>query len=143
MYQATPEVWNAIAASQPLSPYWAPLFRANPAEMGARLAALQTNAEKWLGLTDPKLLRSFLLVAPLLSENEAISAYLEESGRQDLRAALPEVCSVTEAVSLATAEYRLSTPQQTFLATALGRFLRKPALVLPSAPQTSAPQPTA
>jgi hypothetical protein len=117
MYQAATVVWNTIAASQPISPVWAPLFRANPAEQGARLSVLTAQLDK-RGLS-PAAIRGFLLVAPLLSENEAISAYLEESGRMDLRGALPELTSVNEALILAAMEFRLTPSDQMQLQQAL------------------------
>lgn len=117
MYQAATVVWNTIAASQPISPVWAPLFRANPTEQATRLSGLTAQLDQ-RGLS-PAAIRGFLLVALLLSENEAISAYLEESGRMDLRAALPEVTSINEAVILATMEYRLTPSDQTQLQQAL------------------------
>jgi hypothetical protein len=117
MYQAATEVWNAIAASQPISPEWAPLFRANPTEQSTRLSVLTSQLDK-RGLS-PRAIRGFLLVAPLLSENEAISAYLEEAGRLDLRAALPELTSINEALIHATMEFRLTPSDQEQLRQAL------------------------
>jgi hypothetical protein len=143
MYQAPATVWNAIAASQPLTPAWAPLFRASPARMGHLLSILQTNLEKHLAVTDAKVIRSFLLVAPLLSESEAISAYLEEADRPDLRAALPELNSINEAVILASNEFRLSQSQQEQLSQALRVVLERPESVLPSDEPTTSPSSSA
>lgn len=66
---------------------------------------------------------AYRLVAPLLQETVAISEYLEETERMDLRAALPEVNSVNEAVILASQEYRLSPSEQTKLRLLLERLL--------------------
>jgi hypothetical protein len=124
MYQVPAAVWNEIAASQPLSPQWARLFRMNPGQLGNALA-MQAKELEAKGL-DSKTIRAYQLVAPLLSENEAISSYLEESRRQDLRAALPEICSVGEALMLVTAEYRLMPSQQGRLRPLLEQLLNAP-----------------
>lgn len=61
---------------------------------------------------DNRVILAYRLVAPLLMENEAISAYLEETQQPTLRASLPEVISVNEAVILASMEYPLTQSQQ-------------------------------
>jgi hypothetical protein len=65
--------------------------------------------------------RAFLLTAPLLMENAAISRWIQESGRRDLREALPELTSIREAVDMATADLRLSPMEQQQLRTVLKR----------------------
>jgi len=80
---------------------------------------------------DPKVILAHRLVAPLLMENEAISSFIVETHQASLRASLPEVISTAEAVSLATAEYRLTGPQQTLLEQAL-RLTRKTVTPAPS-----------
>jgi len=51
---------------------------------------------------------AYLVFAPLLMENEAISKYVESSGNSSLRMVLPEVTDVKEALMLATREYQLT-----------------------------------
>lgn len=121
MYQTPVPVWNAIAQSQALSQPWADLFRLDPEALSAALQGMEASmAQKG---ADPKVIRSFLLTAPLLVENEAISTYLEESNRFSLRSSMPELTTVNEAVILASQEYRLSTSQQAQLSTLLEEAL--------------------
>ena len=61
---------------------------------------------------DNRVILAYRLTAPLLVENEAISSYIQESQQSSLRASLPEICSVNEAVTLASQEYPLNTSQQ-------------------------------
>lgn len=110
MYQAATAIWNEIAASQPLSPPWASLFRLNQSELTSALEKMELELESQGA--DARTTRAYLTVAPLLGENEAISSFLEETHRLDLRAALPEVVSVNEAVLLASREFPLNPSQQ-------------------------------
>jgi hypothetical protein len=114
MYQVPVRVWNEIAASQPISPMWLPMFRADPEQL-TELLTSQADALEAKGL-DASTIRAFQLVGPLWSENEAISDYMEEHRRADLRGALPEICSVEEAVLLASMELRLNPSQEVLLA---------------------------
>jgi hypothetical protein len=61
---------------------------------------------------DNKTVLAYRLVAPLLQENEAISEYLLLVNSPSLRASLPELTSVNQAVILASQEYRLNPSQQ-------------------------------
>lgn len=110
MYQAPTPVWNEIAASQPLSQPWFNLFRMDFEELTKALEPIEKKLETQ-GV-DSTVIRAYLLTAPLLVENEAVSSYIEMTGRQDLRNSLPELTSVNEAVILATQEYRLNPSQQ-------------------------------
>ena len=122
MYQVPLPVWNEIAQSQPLSQPWAELFRCETLEqLTAALAKMEKDLEN-RGV-DAKTIRGYLLMAPLLVENEAISTYIEEMGRYDLRSAMPEICSVNEAVILASQEYRLNPSQQARLSKLLTKAL--------------------
>ena len=115
MYQTPLPVWNEIARSQALSQPWATLFRLPTlAQLTQALEPLEKQLEA-KGV-DAKTVRAYLLTAPLLVENEAISTYLEESNRFSLRSSLPELTTVNEAVILASLEFRLSTSQQARLA---------------------------
>lgn len=118
MYQVALPIWNAIAASQPVSPMLAPAFRATS------LDQLQQALDKLVpaGL-DAKTSRALLTVGPLLAENESISAWMEESDRGDLRQAIPELTSTSEATALAQQEFNLSPTQEQRLKTALSEFV--------------------
>jgi hypothetical protein len=72
---------------------------------------------------DARVIRSYLLTAPLLVENEAISTYMEEENRFSLRSSMPELTTVSEAVLLASMEYRLTASQQEQLAMLLHKAL--------------------
>lgn len=111
MYQVPMSVWNAIAKSQPLGRPWATLFRMTPEELPQGIALLVDAPAEAAG-ADNRTVLAYRLVAPLLVENEAISAYLEETRQPNMRACLPELTSVNEAVTLASMEYRLTPSQQ-------------------------------
>ena len=114
MYQVPMSVWNAIAKSQPLSQPWATLFRLTPETLPAILAELVDKPLEAAG-ADNRVAMAYRLVAPLLMETEAISSYLEETQQSMLRASLPELTSVNEAVILASMEYPLTPSQQSKL----------------------------
>ena len=122
MYQVPMRVWNEIAMSQPLSQPWVRLFRATPEEFPAMLDELVDKPLEKMGVDD-RVILAYRLVAPLLIENEAISAYLEESQQPTLRASLPEINSVNEAVMLASMEYEMTPSQQRELTQLLSKSL--------------------
>jgi hypothetical protein len=74
------------------------------------LEPLETRLEQ-MGI-DSRVTRAFLLVKPLLDENLAISRFVEQTGRIDLRSSLPEVQTVNEAIILASREFNLMPSQQ-------------------------------
>lgn len=111
MYQAPAETWNAIARTQRLrSQLGMDLFHLDAVTLTAALTALEVELERQ-GV-DPKTIRGFVLVAPMLLENEAISQYVQDESSATLRWSLPELTSISEAVALATEEYRLNPQQQ-------------------------------
>ena len=111
MHQVPTIVWNEIAQSQALSQPWATLFRLDQAELTEQLPKLVDDPIEAKG-ADNKTVLAYRLVAPLLQENEAISDYLLLANSPSLRASLPELTSVNEAVILASREYRLNPLQQ-------------------------------
>lgn len=123
MQQAPMSAWNEIAMSQPLSQPWATLFRATPETLPSLMTKL---VDKPLtdGGADSRVLLAYRLTAPLLVESEAISAYLIESDKQELRSSMPELTSVSEAVTLASMEFRLSPSQQAKLQTLLSEAMK-------------------
>lgn len=114
MFQVPMRVWNEIAESQPLSQPWAELFRLDPEQLQDGLTRLVDGPAERAGL-DNRTTLALRLVAPLLMESEAISAYLQETEQLDLRGPLPEVTSLNEALILASTEYGLTRPQQRLL----------------------------
>lgn len=111
MYQVPTAIWNEIAQSQPIKHQpWARLFQLPSDKLLPELAKIEQKLE--LDGADARVVRAYLLTAPLLTETVAISRYLEASGSISLRSSLPELTTIREAVDLATQEFRLSRPQQ-------------------------------
>ncbi len=136
MHQVPTDVWNEIARSQPLSEPWATLFRMSPEEMPAGIEKMMDAPAEKAG-ADNRTVLAYRLTAPLLVENEAISAYLEETQQSSLRMSLPELTSVSEALILASTEYRLTQSQQAKLRSLLVQALQSSRALPSSAPPTS------
>lgn len=114
MQQVPASVWNQIAQTQPLqNPSMKELFPMNQAQLDAALAS-QAQAMSTAGQTD-SVINAYQLMAPLLAENQAISAYINQTGHSDLRSALPEVLNPSEATAIATQENPLSASEQAAL----------------------------
>lgn len=132
MYETPTPVWNQIAATQEMSSeMWRKLFQAE--DLVKALKPLESELEA-LG-ADARTTRAYLLVAPLLFENLAISRFVEKEGRQSLRSSMPELATVREATALASQEFSLTPGQQDRLR---GLLLRGPELrrsAPPSEPQ--------
>ena len=125
MYQAPMQAWNEIAQSQALSQPWATLFRMTPEELPAGLDKLVDQPIEAQG-ADNRTVLAYRLVAPLLLENVAISDYLGMTNQLSLRASMPELTSVNEAVILASNEYRLTASQQAKLTQLLQQAYTRP-----------------
>ena len=125
MYQAPMQAWNEIAQSQALSQPWATLFRMTDEQLPAGLDKLVDQPLEAQG-ADNRTVLAYRLVAPLLIENVAISDYIEMTGNLSLRASLPELISVNEAVILASMEYRLTPSQQAKLTVLLKAAYTRP-----------------
>ena len=123
MYQVPTVVWNEIAKSQALSQPWVTLFRMTQQELPAGLEKLVDAPLEAQG-ADNKTVLAYRLVAPLLQENEAISDYIMLVDNPSLRASLPELTSVNEAVILASQEYLLNPSQQAKLTQLLTKALQ-------------------
>lgn len=121
MYQVPMTVWNELAASQPVSPKWGALFRLKQTELPAALDPVYAHMDSLKA--DSRVQRAFVLVAPLLVENESISAYLTERNLTSLRAAMPEVTSIPEAIALASSEFPMTKGQQATLGELLAQEL--------------------
>lgn len=110
MYQVPTEVLNDIANSQPLYPPMQELFKATAQTLPALLQKHLDKPAERAGLDNSTTL-AFRLTLPLWLENEAISSYIAEAHRPDLRAALPELTSLKECLQLAAMEFRLNQLQ--------------------------------
>jgi hypothetical protein len=100
MHQVASPIWQAIAPMMQ-SERWKALAMLPESERDPKLESLQES----LGVP-PRVAAAFVVIAPLLVENRAISRWTAESGQ--LSSALPEVTTVAEAMDLAQAEYRLT-----------------------------------
>jgi len=109
LHQVSTAIWNDIAAQQPLSIEWRPFFECKTAE-----ELRQAWDGYWRRIPrafDNRVQRAFEVVGPLLFENEAISDYIVENDRIDLRTGLPELLSPEEAAELASLEFQLDADQ--------------------------------
>jgi hypothetical protein len=121
MMSVSPAIWNEIAATQRLKhPRIRELMKLDENQLPPRLDQIAADQESKGALPGATL--AFATVLPLLLENEAISRYVQMKDNDSLRAALPEVISMDEAVSLATLEYRLTVPEQKNLESLLTEF---------------------
>jgi len=121
MYQVPARVWNEIAASEELvSPSFQKLFRMNDEQI---LKALDDQAKvlEANGVPDSVIV-AYQEIAPLLTENVAISRYINKTGNTSLRAALPEILNAEEAVVIATQDRPLSKSEQQTLLDMLKRL---------------------
>ena len=138
MYQVPMRVWNEIAQTQPIKHEpWATLFRLEPEQLPQALQPVEADLEAQGA--DPRTIRAYLLVAPCLLENEAISAYLEQTEQISLRNSLPDLADLSEAVMVASEEFRLNTSQRALLRRLLVRAYRTTSAPQPSAQPTPSP----
>ena len=131
MLQCPARIWNEVAETQEVeTPLWARMMALDQQEMA------EADDAEWKRLkaegTSSKVAQSFLLVAPLLMENKAISRFIEQVGRPDLRSSLPELTSISEAVALATGEHQLNPLQQSQLKSLLQKAYQNQSDELPS-----------
>ena len=122
MLQVPAEIWNEIAQMPSMrTATGKKLFSMNQDEMTdalERQAKLLAKAGR-----DPKLIAAYQEIYPILMEREAISDYLQKTGRLELRGALPDVETPAEAVTVATMEHGLTEKQASEL---LGMLERLP-----------------
>ena len=111
MHQVPTPAWNQIAATQTLRhPEMASLFKAEGIEFLEKVDAMEKQVD--LQSKDSRVTRAFVLVAPLLFETAAISRFVEMQQTPSLRAGLPELTTISEAVDLATQEFSLTPGQR-------------------------------
>ena len=118
MLQVPAQIWNRIAAHGNLKTEAAKnLFLLNQDAMTDQ----QTEQARLLerdGLP-ARVIQSYLTMAPLLMENEAISKYIQATENTALRRALPEVLTVAEAVTYSVKDWMLTKPEADQLTTLL------------------------
>lgn len=121
MHQIAAAVWNAIARTQELrSPSFKALMAMPQNELAQALASQATALEQ--NGTPDSVINAYQQMAPLLVENEAISAYINHVENLDLRAALPEILSANEAVLIASNDHFLNAEEQQTLLIMLRRL---------------------
>ena len=108
-------IWNQIAETQTLKTVWArKAFKLD----GMAMAELEDKEYKTLkAKVGQGVAASYQDVMPLLTENVAISKFIQE--QPNYRQALPEIVSIAEAVILASQERPLNPMQQKQLANLL------------------------
>lgn len=94
-------------------PEMAKLFAAKGGDFLSQVDAMERKIDRQAN--DPRVTRAYMLVAPLLFETVAISQFVDQQPTPSLRAGLPELTTISEAVDLAMQEFRLSQPQQASL----------------------------
>ena len=106
-------IWNEIAKTQKLRTEWA---RKAFALDQAGMDKLEDEEYKTLkAKVGHSVAAAFSDVMPLLLENVAISRYIRAQGDLELRQALPEVTTISEAVILASLDRPLNRMEQTSL----------------------------
>ena len=100
MHPIPPTLWNAIAKGQPLSQPWSIVFNMAPEQLQQALEELVNLPLRATGADEPTL-QAYRTVAPLLVEHAAISTYVAQQHDSSLRAALPEITCVGDAVMFA------------------------------------------
>ncbi len=92
--------WNEIAATQQLRTAWAKrMFVLDQDQINEEIDVEYYHL-KAAGIPE-QVASDYLKVKALLLENIAISHWIMDTGRDDLRMALPDICSVEEAVMVA------------------------------------------
>lgn len=107
MHQLPAEVWNKIAASQPLQLQASEqLMSMSQPELDA---ALESQAEALRANGTPEqVISAYQALMMPVAEQEAISEYINKTGSLELRQALPDVANAEEALQLAASEYPLA-----------------------------------
>ena len=135
MYQVATPIWNEIARTQKTRTGWGRLMEAP--ELQAAIEPVEAGLEA-LG-ADARTIRAYLLTAPLLAENVAISRWIEGRGATHLRSSLPELTTVRQAMTLASTEFSLTKTQTQMLDKLLQEHLTEPPSARSSAKPTPAP----
>lgn len=105
MHQAAAKYWNQIAETQTLATPWAEqIFPLPQEQMDKALGREEDRLAKECG--DPVVAAAYLALMPLLWERAAISNYLLEN--PELRAAMPPLESLSEALRVAAKDYPMT-----------------------------------
>ena len=101
MYQVPVRILNKIATTQSLKTAWCrKMFQIRSQE--ALTASLELEADKMIEKGVPlQVVLAYQEIGPLLAEHRAISRFVAEEGDPQLRALLPEILEVDEALEIA------------------------------------------
>lgn len=112
MYFASASIWNEIAAAGNLQTQWAKdRFSMHQEELIEALEAESARMEAH-GVASSAVRLGYLTVKPLLLENVAISQFIMDTERMGLRNALPDICTVFEAVMLTAMDHPMDEDEQ-------------------------------
>ena len=112
MFSVAAEIWNQIAETQPMATQrWSRLAKLDQQQLNDQLETVMNQIK-----APNKVMLAFVTVAPLLLENEAISLWILANESHQMRSALPEVTTVSEAVNLGSMEYSLTETERARLA---------------------------
>ena len=112
MFSVAAEIWNQIAETQPMATQrWSRLAKLDQQQLNDQLETVMNQIK-----APNKVVLAFVTVAPLLLENEAISLWILANESHQMRSALPEVTTVSEAVNLGSMEYSLTETERARLA---------------------------
>ena len=109
MHQAAAKYWNQIAETQTLATEWAKAIFPLPQDLLDKALDREEARVATVPGADRVVAAAYLKLAPLLWERMAISSYLREN--PELRAALPPIESLEEAVKMAANDFRMSEHQ--------------------------------
>lgn len=136
MTSIAPKIWNEIAETEPLATAWGKTaFAMGPDEI-VESENKDFRAMKDAGIP-PQVICAFMDMRPLLLERRAIARFV--SSRPSLTEALPNVESVTEAVTMASKDHLLSRKDQTQLGKLLTEEMQQSRSSPGSARQTPSP----
>src|SRR6185369_7509463 len=93
MHSVAASIWNQIAEKEQLRTQWAAkMFKLDQEQL---TDALEREAEQLIARGIPEtIVAAYQSVKALFLENVAISQWITDTGRDGLRTALPEICSV-------------------------------------------------
>lgn len=122
MYSIPARILNQVAETQELRLSWVRnMFKMDQAKLYEAIDAQAVQLEAQ-GIAS-RVVSGFQLIAGLLAENEAITAYINATDQHGLRSCMPEITTVEEAVFIADQEYQLDDNHKVELADMLRAML--------------------
>lgn len=110
MYIIDQDIANEIARTQTMqSPLMKEWFMMTESQIDKEEVKLRNQIEK--ETNDHKVAKAVGAYLPLFIEHEAITGYINQTGKHDLRNLMPEILSAREAALYAQRDYRLHDQQ--------------------------------